>query len=450
MRALVVVVVVAFAALLLALFSIGGPPSVPSSSSEPQELRFKILEPGSAAVLRAFGARPLFDVDDAPLAAGGPDLSVWWSIETADVETSMRDLVNLGASDVSLRPELVPAVLDFSADEADVVDGESCPIKTPSYDARQGYLGAIHVEAAWRLPGGRGQGVQLADVEGDWNAKHEDTAPQTHVAGRKMGRSWSPHGTAVLGVVAAKDNGVGMTGIAPEIARIFTASLGNIGAARALHEAAKALSPGDVLIVELHGPGPNSKGRGQQGYVAMEWWQPEYEAIKWATTKGVVVVEAAGNGSEDLDAKVYRDRFNREFRDSGAILVGAGAPDGDGVPARSRLGFSNFGSRLDVQGWGGSVATLDYGDLQGCSDASRKYTARFSGTSSASPVVAGAAVVVQGAYAAKKGARLSPIELRSVLTVTGQQQTSSSTAPSKQHIGPLPDVARALSVLAIE
>ena len=416
--------------------------------AEPQELRFKLAQPPSLALQEQLTARPLFDVDDGPLHAGAPDLSLWWSLQTHDVADATRSLLGLGATDISLRPDFVPASVQRPDDVVD--DGGSCPIKTPSYDARQGYLQAIHAEAAWALPGGRGQGVQVADVEGDWNAKHEDIQLPTHVAGRKMGARWRPHGTAVLGVIAARDNGIGMVGIAPDVDRIFTASLGGIGAARALHEAAKVLSPGDVLIVELHGPGPNAHGDGQKGYVAMEWWQPEYEAIKFATSKGVVVVEAAGNGSEDLDARVYRGRFDRDVRDSGAILVGAGAPEGRATPARSRLGFSNYGSRLDVQGWGGGVATLDYGDLQGCSDASRKYTAQFSGTSSASPVVAGAAILVQGLFISKNDHPLSPIDLRAVLSVTGQPQTASSTAPARQHIGPLPDVARALSVLALD
>ena len=60
---------------------------------------------------------------------------------------------------------------------------------------------------------------------------------------------------------------------------------------------------------------------------------------------------------------------------------------------RVRLDFSNYGSRVDVQGWGRMVATLEYGDLQSCTGAEadytdRHYTGEFAGTSSASPIVA--------------------------------------------------------------
>ena len=47
-------------------------------------------------------------------------------------------------------------------------------------------------------------------------------------------------------------------------------------------------------------------------------------------------------------------------------MVGAGGPPREGYRDRARLDFSNYGSRVDVQGWGRKVATLDYGDLQSC------------------------------------------------------------------------------------
>ena len=124
----------------------------------------------------------------------------------------------------------------------------------------------------------------------------------------------------------------------------------------------------------------------------------------------MIVIEAAGNGGENLDHKYYKRKFDRTKRDSGAIMIGAGGPPRDGWSDRERLDFSNYGARVDVQGWGRKVATLDYGDLQRCDadDATdRHYTDEFSGTSSASPIVAGAAVLVQG-LAKKRGKVLTP------------------------------------------
>ncbi len=44
----------------------------------------------------------------------------------------------------------------------------------------------------------------------------------------------------------------------------------------------------------------------KKGYIAMEWWKDDFEAIRFATVKGIIVVRAAGNGAEDLDEPIYK------------------------------------------------------------------------------------------------------------------------------------------------
>ena len=97
----------------------------------------------------------------------------------------------------------------------------------------------------------------------------------------------------------------------------------------------------------------------------------------------MIVVAAAGNGRQDLDAEEYDDTFGTR-PDSGAIIVGAGAAPGCTAPPRGRLIFSNFGSRVNLQGWGECVATTGYGDsrpgsLQGTADSDDAYTSTFGG-----------------------------------------------------------------------
>src|ERR1041385_142468 len=221
-------------------------------------------------------------------------------------------------------------------------DGPSCPITTPSYESYQGYVGpapkGIDAPAAWTR-GVRGQGIWFADVEGGWNAKHEDLPGDriTHVSGKKIeDPMWRAHGTAVLGEVVGRDNGKGVVGLAPDVERVFTSSIGRSDVPEAIDAAAERLRPGDVLLIELQGAGP--RGR----YLPVEFWDDNFDAIKAATDRGVVIIEAAGNGAENLDHPAYKQKFDRWQRDSGAIMVGAGAPARDGWDDRARLDFSNY------------------------------------------------------------------------------------------------------------
>ncbi|HEU5059620.1 MAG TPA: S8 family peptidase [Kofleriaceae bacterium] len=408
--------------------------------------------PGVAGAERLFGRSSLdlaLDRMRAAIRSGRepPDLGRWRRVRLRGTAGEVARALAALERSPDLAAAFVPPVAELATVARPPADGddESCPVKTPRYDFRQGYLrpapAGIDAAFAWALPGGRGSAVRFADVEGAWNRAHEDLpgARMEDVGGRHMrSRHWQAHGTAVLGEVAARDNQLGMTGIAPDVAGVVTSSIRDLGTADAIDRAQAALGPGDVLLIELHAIGPRRR------FIPVEFWDDVYDAVRIATGRGVVVVAAAGNGGEDLDHPRYRGKLDRAGRDSGAILVGAGAPAEEGFVDRSRLDFSNYGSRLDVQGWGLMVATLDYGDLQGCDADDRKYTALFGGTSSASPVVAGAALLVESVYRVERGCPLDPRALRSILAATGTPQTDGPAGPARQRIGPRPDLARAI------
>ena len=248
----------------------------------------------------------------------------------------------------------------------------------------------------------------------------------------------------------ADRNAFGVTGI------IYDADLGMVNACRdvlgpeceyALEDAidiARAnTAPGDIILIEQQTSGPSGPcALPDYPYIPVEYYQVWFDAIQMATADGRIVVEAAGNGGCNLDNAAYGGLFNRAVRDSGAIIVGAGAAPGCTSPARSRLSFSCYGSRLDVQGWGECVVTTGYGDLYAGAGPNEYYTAWFSGTSSASPIVAGAAGSLQSACFASTGSVLSPATVRQILVDTGTPQDMSVAG----HIGPLPDLAVAVQV----
>ncbi len=396
-----------------------------------------------------------------------PDLSIYYRVEAPD-ERLYELAQRLNESDLIDGAYVKPAGEPPRAINDMVPSLADAPPTTPDFTIRQGYLNAapagIDARFAWTQAGGRGVGVRIVDCEWAWRFAHEDLLQSSGgvVSGTSGGDD--NHGTAVLGVIGGDLNTRGITGICPDA--ILSASSFSLPTAVAIRNAADRLGPGDILLLEIHRPGPRATGVGQQGYIAIEWWPDDFDAIRYAANKGVIVVEAAGNGAQNLDDPIYNVRpsgfpsswtnpFNRANRDSGAVVVGAGAPPPgthgrDWGPDRSRLDFSNYGSIVDAQGWGREVTTCGYGDLQGPAvppDANRNiwYTDQFSGTSSASPIVVGALGCVQGVLRARGRVPLSPARARDLLRTTGSPQQDAPGRPRTQRIGNRPDLRQLIA-----
>lgn len=329
---------------------------------------------------------------------------------------------------------------------------------TPDYSAQQAYgspagtgVGAF---AAQAKPGGTGDQVQIFDVEYSWNVNHEDLGkaalPGTLIPNGTPQDPFNDnnHGTAVLGEMVADNNGSGVLGLAHgatlRLVNANRAELPGYRLAEAIDLARSNANRGDVILIEQQTTGPNGcDGTTQVGCVPVEWFQGYYDAIVTAAAAGIYVIEPAANGSQNLgETATYGDPFPLGRADSGAIMVGAGGGSGGSCgPVRQRLTFSNYGPRVDVQGWGECVVTTGYGGLQGSSQSNDAYTNTFGGTSSASPIVASAVAVyssiLQTAAGDNTDALPSPQEMREALKAFGTAQAN----PGGQNIGPLPNLA---------
>jgi hypothetical protein len=326
------------------------------------------------------------------------------------------------------------------------------PLTMVDVTPQQGYFRpsptGIDVDMARRFAGGRGQGVRIVDIEAGWNTGHEDLPPMSFGNGINWGFVSGEHGTAVLGEIAAQENGFGANGIAP-MSAIGWSSVTNIDPLRpwltyfysvgnALLASLSFLRQGDIALIEQHypnpfaGPCPNTCNCPQFGYVAVETAPWDHAAIRMATAAGVVVVEAAGNGQVMVTpASPF---------DSGAIVVGAS--NNDLTPAC----FTNFGPRVDVHAWGTMIGTLGTGETAALrangADPLQWYTRSFGGTSGASPIVVGAAALVQGTRAARGLPTLTSVQMRSLLAATGTPQAPATVGTA---IGPLPNLAAAIA-----
>lgn len=368
-------------------------------------------------------------------------------------------------------PPTAPDSTDL--EEVDLLEPEEAPPALPSdFTARQGYLNAapegIDARYAWTLRGGKGSNVRIIDCEWGWRFNHIDLRRNQGGVLSGTNSSSDNHGTAVLGEYSGDHNSFGISGICPDAWAAAVAF--SQPTALAIRTAADRLRPGDIILLEIHRAGPknNFQARNDQdGYIAIEWWPDDYEAIRYAVNKGIIVVSAAGNGGENFDTAIYNTRpsgfpswwrnpFNRNPLDSGSILVGAGAPPPNthgrshGTD-RSRLGFSNYGSAVDAQGWGREVTTTGYGGLwKDPADPNNRdkwFTDTFSGTSSASPIVVGALGCVQGYLKAHGRVPLTPSRARQLLRSTGSLQQSTIGRPASQRIGNRPNLRQMIAAV---
>jgi serine protease len=360
--------------------------------------------------------------------------------------------------------------------------GERPTDPTPDLAANQGYRSAaptgIGIDAVAGVPGSSGADIRITDIEFGWTMGHEDLPyDETDIlTGINVAEnpSYPMHGAAVIGILAGLNNSYGITGLVPDadikMASIvqkdsYLAGSGNLG--NALYQAVSRSRPGDIFFFEFQfsvapAPGetcdPACGNCGQFGGVPAEYLPEVYDVIRYATARGVTVVEPAGNGAVNLDHPYYKGKYTRSH-DSGAIMVAAA----DSVTHLPKC-WSNYGSRIDAYAWGDSVTTV-LGRYKGGPNRlgeyvlecnlfgpyykdenddyqtawNRCYMSEFSGTSSATPIVVGAIASIQGMYkAAHDGAVLDAWQIRQKLLNTGTEQ-----AYSAKNIGRMPDVQAA-------
>lgn len=303
----------------------------------------------------------------------------------------------------------------------------------------------IHVQEFWDAYSVYGAGVNVCDIEYVFNADHMDLPPVIIIGGQPEDPGYGPnHGTAVLGEIASLNDGVGTTGIAYQSQLYFAGAYMNevYYLEEALISTLDALEEGDVVLIEQQMMA--FEGTPEEGYAPVEWYEPFYDAIQLIAGNGLIVVEAAGNGNRNLDDPMFAtDNFGHypflEENWSEAIMVGAGAVGIDDV-SRSRLWFSNYGSRIDLQGNGEGVVTTGYGSAFAAEGVNKAYSNTFGGTSGASPIVVGAVTLLQSLYKNFTGGILTRDYICDLLVNTGKPQVAGTLFPVSEKIGPLPNI----------
>ena len=220
------------------------------------------------------------------------------------------------------------------------------------------------------------------------------------------------HGTHVAGIIAAvRGNGEGVDGIAPAVRIMAVRAVPN-GDERdkdVANAIRYAVDNGAHVINMSFGKGFSPRK------------DAVHEAVRYADSKGVLLVHAAGNDGEDLAKKPNfpTARFDSTSRAENWITVGASSWKGlDSLAAP----FSNYGAeQVDVFAPGVDIlSTMPEGAYD-----------RNSGTSMAAPVVSGLAALLMAYYPSLDAADVKRIIKESATTYRTRQvaRPGGGTAP---------------------
>lgn len=217
------------------------------------------------------------------------------------------------------------------------------------------------------------------------------------------------HGTHVAGIIAGYPQGTEIQyGVAYKVAKIMTVRTVPDGDERdkdVANSIRYAVDNGAKILNMSFGK-PVSPGKN------VVW-----DAFKYAESKGVLLVKAAGNENEDISEHQYFPSNFKNVADekpfiNNMIVVGASTKD----PEFLRASFSNFnGKMVDIFAPGHDI----YAPVP---DAKYKYN---QGTSMASPVVAGGAAVLL-AYMPN----LTPAQIIESLVNTANKSTINAMLPT--------------------
>src|SRR4051812_43780083 len=258
-----------------------------------------------------------------------------------------------------------PDAQDTSADSpapdsAPATDSDS--LSGLQWDMRQ-----IHTPEAHAITGGS-PSVIVGDIDSGTDYTHPDLAANIDDARSANCLSGAPvpgmvaanddngHGTHTAGTIAAASNGIGIVGVAPNV-KIASIKAGN---------AAGFFFP-EAVICSFMWAGSHGIDVTNNSYFADPWlfncrndaeqraiWKAEQRAIKYAQSKGVLVVAAEGNQADDLahptfDATSPDDTAPvlREISNA-CVVVPTELAGVVGVTADGNKGFKSFYSSYGV------------------------------------------------------------------------------------------------------
>jgi subtilisin len=309
--------------------------------------------------------------------------------------------------------------------EANVKPGAAAP--APTQPAEILPTGIRRALADANANEGAGQTVAVIDTGIDLthpDLKANIVANKSCIIGKKNGNDDNGHGTHVAGTIAALDNAIGAVGVASQAKLVAVKVLNAQGSGSwssiicgldwvTANAAALNIT---VANMSLGGGGSSDNNCGNTNNDAL------HKAVCRTRDAGVTIVVAAGNEATDAATKVpasYDDAVITvsALADSDGLAGGLGATTGYGADD-TFASFSNYGNEVDLGAPGVKIFSTWKGGAYNT----------ISGTSMASPHVAGAAALY---LASHPGASWTTV--RDALAAGGEVLGAGHTDPSGLH-----------------
>ena len=245
----------------------------------------------------------------------------------------------------------------------------------------------INVEAVW-AEGTKGEGINVAVVDDGMDYRHEDltgnldtSRNHDYTGSGDIHHPFKHHGTNVAGVIAARDNGIGVRGVAPRATIYgynYLAETTNLNMADAMTRNRVETAVSNNSWGPTDGPG--------LGHASLFWELAVNAGTREGYDgKGTFYARAAGNGHMEGDNSNLDELANFY-----AVTAVCAVNERD-----TRSDYSEMGANLWVcapsndlrDGYEGIVTTEN----------SDRYVDDFGGTSAATPIVSGVAALMRSA-----------------------------------------------------
>ena len=259
---------------------------------------------GLAALLKQ--AHPDMTTDDfkailqqssEDLGAPGYDIDYGWGLIQAPEAIEAADAYFNGSAPVEepVTPD-VPLDQQFQKIDTSMLSSGLPKLTLDAFSALQWDMRMIGMGEAWSS-GLNGEGVRVGIIDTGVSTKTGDISADRLLAGKNLVNGSEPtedtngHGTFIAGIIGAtKDNGVGIAGVAPKVT-IVPLKTSNDGKSNTKINSQAIYAAVD----EFHCDVINISSGSLKGT------QQEHDAIKYAESKGVIIVCSTGNeGNENL------------------------------------------------------------------------------------------------------------------------------------------------------